>query len=258
MSVTGLGSAPRRQDRLPGDKPRDRVTRQLLLAASVLAFPVWGLAAVLPPAGSGFLPLLAVLVFAAATALAAFALRNGFPYDTIGACNLVTLARAALASVFAAPVALAAGVTLNAATWWMLFAIALVAFLLDGVDGWLARRGGMTSAFGARFDIEVDALLAVLLAVLAFLSGKAGAWVLILGLLRYAFVAASAAVPWLAAPLPQSMRRKVIAVLQIAILVALLAPPIGPPLSVWLAAVAAVLLVWSFAVDILRLYRQPR
>ena len=30
---------------------------------------------------------------------------------------------------------------------------------LDGVDGWIARRIGRTTVFGARFDMEVDAAL---------------------------------------------------------------------------------------------------
>ena len=35
---------------------------------------------------------------------------------------------------------------------------------LDGLDGWAARRQGLVSAFGARFDMEVDALLILALA----------------------------------------------------------------------------------------------
>src|SRR5690606_11689388 len=103
MSVTGLGSTTRRQNRLPSGKPRARVARQLLFAASILVVPVSALATMLSPAGSGFMPLLAVLLFTVAAALAALALRNGFPYEPIGACNLVTLTRVALASVFAVP-----------------------------------------------------------------------------------------------------------------------------------------------------------
>jgi multidrug efflux pump subunit AcrA (membrane-fusion protein) len=39
--------------------------------------------------------------------------------------------------------------------------------MLDGVDGWLARRHEIASRFGARFDMEVDALLILALSVLA-------------------------------------------------------------------------------------------
>ena len=67
---------------------------------------------------------------------------------------------------------------------------------LDGLDGW-AARGARASPrrFGARFDMEVDALLILALAALAAGLGKAGPWVLGLGLMRYGFVLAG----WLAA-----------------------------------------------------------
>ncbi|MEO3388555.1 CDP-alcohol phosphatidyltransferase family protein [Mesorhizobium sp. CAU 1741] len=258
MSVTSVGSTHHQHQGLRPDGRHGGAGRQLVLAALLLAVPVWALASHLSPEGTGALALLAVFIFALTAVAAALGLRTGYPHGAIGACNLITLLRAALASVLVVPLALAAGQTIEAATWWTLLAIALVAFALDAVDGWLARRNGMSSAFGARFDMEVDALLALLLASLAFLSGKAGSWVLVLGLMRYAFVAASAVVPWLAAPLPESMRRKTVCVVQIGVLVALLVPFVVPPLSGILAGAAAALLTWSFAVDILWLYRQPR
>ena len=58
------------------------------------------------------------------------------------------------------------------------------------MDGWLARRCGVASHFGARFDLEVDSLLILILAVLVWQSGRVGAWVLAIGLARYAFVLA--------------------------------------------------------------------
>jgi phosphatidylglycerophosphate synthase len=59
---------------------------------------------------------------------------------------------------------------------------------LDGVDGWLARRYGSSTAFGARFDMETDAL-AVLLAALAIAPSPGfSAWIWVPGLLRYVYV----------------------------------------------------------------------
>ena len=40
-----------------------------------------------------------------------------------------------------------------------------VALALDGVDGWVARRTRTVSALGARFDMEVDAFLVLMLSV---------------------------------------------------------------------------------------------
>ena len=88
-----------------------------------------------------------------------------------------------------------------------------VALSLDAVDGWLARRLGLASRFGARFDLEIDALLLLILALLVWQADRVGAWVLVIGLLRYAFVAAGLARgPGCATPLPPSRRRQTVCV----------------------------------------------
>jgi phosphatidylglycerophosphate synthase len=61
-------------------------------------------------------------------------------------------------------------------------------FACDGVDGYLARRTGRVSDFGAHFDMEVDACYVLVLSRGLFELGLAGFWVLIPGLLRYLFV----------------------------------------------------------------------
>src|SRR5262249_31548057 len=122
--------------------------------------------------------------------------------------------------------------------------------LLDGLDGWIARRTNTASAFGARFDMEVDAFFILALSVVAWASGKAGVWVLMIGAARYFYVVASVLFTPLARPLFESRRRKTVAVIQMAVLVALLLPAITPPLSGALAALALTLLLYSFAVDI--------
>jgi phosphatidylglycerophosphate synthase len=133
--------------------------------------------------------------------------------------------------------------------------IASVAAALDGVDGWLARRTRTASAFGARFDMETDALLILVLSALAWKSGKTGAWVLASGLMRYAFVAAAAIWPWLQAPLEPSRRRQTICVVQIVTLIAALLPSVGPTPASAIAAAGLAALAWSFLVDILWLWR---
>ena len=98
--------------------------------------------------------------------------------------------------------------------------------------------------------------MGLILSLLALGAGKAGPWILALGAMRYAFVAAMRIWPWLDAPLPESFRRKAVCVIQIATLIALLAPVVQPPLSASVAAAATVLLAWSFATDILWLWRK--
>jgi phosphatidylglycerophosphate synthase len=136
--------------------------------------------------------------------------------------------------------------------------VATVAALLDGVDGWVARRTGTGSAFGSRFDMETDAALILVLAILVWLYGKAGPWVLLSGLLRYLFVAAGWLWPWMGAPLASSVRGKVICVVQIAALIVAMAPTIPPPASSLLAAGALLALSYSFVVDTLRLRRRTQ
>ena len=196
------------------------------------------------------------LIFAGVTVLAFRSATRAYPHDRLGMCNTVTLLRAALAAAVAAPLTVPGLLAAQPTLAWAVLAVATLALSLDGVDGWLARRSGLASDFGARFDMEVDALLALILSALALSTGKVGPWVLALGSMRYAFVAAALVLPWLNAPLPQRFRRKLVCVVQIAVLIALLAPVVTPPVAAVLAGAATLLLGWSFAADILWLARR--
>jgi phosphatidylglycerophosphate synthase len=127
---------------------------------------------------------------------------------------------------------------------------------LDGVDGWLARRTGLSSAFGARFDMETDAFFMLVLAILVWRHDKAGAWVIAIGLMRYAFVAAGWLLPWLAQPLRATRRGKAVAVAQVIGLGVALLPVVPAPASTVGSAVLLAALVWSFAVDVRFLYER--
>ncbi|MCW5634352.1 MAG: CDP-alcohol phosphatidyltransferase family protein [Rubrivivax sp.] len=199
---------------------------------------------------------------AAALWVVARAFARAAPHAHFGAANRVTLLRlalgmllAAVLAVVAAPVA-EARATLPAALAWALVGVATVAALLDAVDGPLARRAHMASAFGARFDMETDAWLTLVLSALAWQLDRAGPWVLLSGLMRYAFVAAAWEWPWLAAPLAPSRRRQAVCVLQITVLVAALAPVWPRPVSSALCAFGLVLLAASFGKDLRQLARR--
>ena len=169
---------------------------------------------------------------------------------SFGPADWVTALRAVLTAVLAAmliPSAPPAGA--NAVV------IASAAAALDGIDGWLARRTRTASAFGARFDMETDALLILVLSALAWKSGKTGAWVLASGLMRYAFVAAATIWPWLREPLEPSRRRQTMCVVQVVTLIAALLPAVGSATASIIAAAGLFALAWSFLVDILWLWR---
>jgi phosphatidylglycerophosphate synthase len=203
------------------------------------------------PLGASY-PLKASAWFAAVMAVSIGFLQRHHPFERFGPANQITTARAMLvaliASLIGEPHVPAIAVSAAAA--------GAVVTMMDGVDGWLARRHRIVSDFGARFDMEVDALLILALAILAWQFEKAGAWVLLSGLLRYAFVAGGSVAPWLNAPLPASRRRQAICVIQIVALTLAMLPAIARPLSAALAAGAFVTLVYSFLVDTLWLWRR--
>lgn len=164
-----------------------------------------------------------------------------------GLANQTTLLRAGLVGLMSGPL-LVAGGALDAG--WPLIALAGAALGLDAVDGWLARRLRLASRFGARFDVEVDTLLLLTLALLVWQSGRAGPWVLAIGLMRYAFVIAARAVPTLRRPLPSSLRRRAVFGVQAVVLIACLLPPVPAATASWLAASALLALAVSFACDV--------
>jgi phosphatidylglycerophosphate synthase len=224
----------------------------VLLAGAVACAAVIGAAVVAQawlPLGAAY-PARALVVFATAFAAVCVLIGHHHPHQRFGAANQVTLARAVLTALLAALVAEPADAAIAAAA----VGAAVAVTVLDGVDGFLARRNRMVSRFGARFDVETDALFVMVLSVLVWQYGKAGAWVLIGGLLRYAFVAAGWILPWLAGPLRPTRRARVIAVCHMAGLIVALAPLVPVPLSTAAAGASLALLSWSFAVDIRRLW----
>lgn len=194
--------------------------------------------------------LAAGLAYAAGGGVVAFHARR-LSGTTFGLANMVTLTRLVIACTFTAhAAALMSGASRSHTFTTAIVALGLVALVLDGVDGWLARRLGTATPFGARFDMEVDAYFILVLSVIAWASGKAGAWVMTIGAARYVYVAAGAWWPALARPLFPSQRRKTIAVVQMSVLTLLLVPEIVAPLSAALAAGALMMLLYSFAADI--------
>jgi len=94
--------------------------------------------------------------------------------------NLVTALRVMATGLLA----LSADRTTNAASLQAMGV--LVIFVLDGLDGVLARKLGASSAQGAHFDMEADAYLVLTVCCLHVVAGV-GVWALMGGLLRYAY-----------------------------------------------------------------------
>lgn len=170
-----------------------------------------------------------------------------------GAANAVTLARLVGTCWIVALTVEAALIGLATGERLLVIALASVCLVLDGVDGRLARSRGEVSDFGARFDMETDALLLLSMSLVVPLLGIAGWWVVAIAGLRYSYLVASWFVPSLRIPLTDKVaRRKTIAVVgQLSLVVAVavdLVRPGWPPAIVLLVGLAC--LIWSFAVDI--------
>ena len=202
------------------------------------------------------MPAGAMAGYAAIAALILAGLAQHAPHRRFGAANAVTLARAVAAALFIG--VLCDGAPSAPAGRWLLALAGTAALLLDGVDGWAARKTGLASRFGARFDMEVDALFMLVLAALVWRAGQAGGWVLTAGLLRYIFLGAGWLWPVLAAPLPPLFRRKAICVAGSVALLAALAPPSGPGTARLLCLAGVGLLCYSFAADTVQLLAAGR
>jgi phosphatidylglycerophosphate synthase len=193
------------------------------------------------------------LVFAIATwAVLSRALHRS-RLSSFGPANRVTLGRATLVG---GVTALVADSFESSPPVTLLVGLTAVALILDGVDGKVARRTGTSTALGARFDMEVDAFLILVLSV--YVATQLGPWVLLIGGMRYAFVAAARVLPWLNAPLPPSFARKTVAALQGICLLLAGAQLLPYAVNLGIALLALGSLLWSFGRDVRWLYRSSR
>ncbi|MFG2062141.1 CDP-alcohol phosphatidyltransferase family protein [Micromonospora sp. NPDC048871] len=202
--------------------------------------------------GLGVAGWLAGLAYGVGTCLALLRGLGRAGSSRLGPADWVTMGRGLLVGAVTALIAEAL-LTGRPAPAAVLGGLAAVALALDAVDGKVARRTGTASAFGARFDMEVDSILVLVLSI--YVAPSVGIWVLAIGLMRYAFLAAGGVLPWMDAPLPYRYWRKVVAAVQ-GITLALAASPVLPaPVNTLLLVVALGLLVESFGRDVVWLWR---
>ena len=141
-----------------------------------------------------------------------------------------------------------------AAKNWTAMTIFAVAALTDWLDGWLARRWGETSAFGAFLDPVADKLMVAAALILLVQLGRAEAWLAIIIIGRE--IAISALREWMAQlgqtnSVAVAFIGKIKTVAQMTAIIALLLwepvlPGVSTPLvgtvALW---VAVVLTLWS-------------
>ena len=79
-------------------------------------------------------------------------LKRHHPFARFGPANTVTALRALLVSVVAGLI----GERSSNEAAWAAAGVGVLATVLDGADGWLARRTSLASDFGARFDMRTN------------------------------------------------------------------------------------------------------
>lgn len=167
-----------------------------------------------------------------------------------GQANIVTATRSVLVGLITAIVVSSFTETVSTP---LLVTLAAIALALDGVDGYVARRTSSESELGAQFDMEVDAFLLLVLSV--YCGPIVGWWVLAFGLMRYAFVAAGLALPWMRETLPPRYWRKAVTAICGVALTVVASRLLPEVVATIVALVALALLVESFARDVTWLVR---
>lgn len=227
---------------LSGGPVRDSLFVMASIAPPLLAAAWWS-ATDAPWLAAG----IATCLWTICTAWTVAGVARAHPHDRFGAGNVVTALRAAGVVLLATAIGQGDGTVLSG---WVLPVAAAAILCLDGLDGALARRTGRTSRLGAAFDMEVDQALTACLAILIWQTQPVGAWVLLLAAPRYAFVVAGRVWPGLARPLPDSLMRKAVCVLQVGALCLMLVPGLPGGALTALASLAGAGLLWSFARDL--------
>lgn len=199
-----------------------------------------------------------IIACAGSVAVIALLQDHDYPHDSLGLCNVITFIRGAGVVIMAGLIVTPDALQGEQALGWTLVLLALATLGLDGADGWVARRSGLQSRFGARLDVEFDVAFALVLALLAWQADKVGLWFVALGLLRPAFLTAGLLIPALRRPLPARFWRKAMAALQMSVQVLLLVPFIQGGVAAMIGASLLAVMLLSFAVDIRWLLRDAR
>jgi CDP-diacylglycerol--glycerol-3-phosphate 3-phosphatidyltransferase/cardiolipin synthase len=136
---------------------------------------------------------------------------------------------------------------------WLAMSTFAVAAITDWADGWLARRWGQTSAFGAFLDPVADKLMILAALIVLVWLGRADAWLSMIIIGRE--IAISALREWMAQlgkskSVAVAFIGKVKTVAQITAIIALLLdtsflPSFTPVLGTVALWVAAILTLWS-------------
>ena len=134
--------------------------------------------------------------------------------------------------------------------------IGIVILVLDGLDGYYARKYGTVSAFGDAFDKEVDALFVLTYGILMVDAHLIGSWIVLPGLLRYGYVIGLSFLERQPSPTGKSFRRQFVGMW---LMGTWLSPFVLPPIVYQPALVfATAIVLLSFVVDFYQAVQEQR
>ena len=129
-------------------------------------------------------------------------------------------------------------------------------FIMDWLDGYIARKLKQITDFGFLFDQEVDNIFLFILVLSITLSYSALYFLWLIPLLRYIFLLMKYAFVWMRSELYDSMRRKSICAITTFMLIISNLEVLSFFLVELLSIISLTIIVFSFIKDILWLYRR--
>ena len=133
-----------------------------------------------------------------------------------------------------------------------IFSLALFSVIIDGLDGYIARKFNQKSTFGLFFDMETDAFYVMVITSIIFMEGMFGFWLVIVGYLRYLYGTLSL---FIRVYERESTRTKFRSIIAGIFFVAILSPFILPPnIHFPVVITASTLLVFSFIISFVMIF----
>ncbi len=129
------------------------------------------------------------------------------------------------------------------------------ALILDGLDGFITRKYNHESRFGEIIDQESDNFLMLVLSISLYFNREIGIYVFLIPVYRYIFIYSMRKYNWLKLELPISQFRKFACVATTLLMIVAQDIYFSLENSIFLVILSLFIITFSFAKDIIWLYR---
>ena len=133
--------------------------------------------------------------------------------------------------------------------------LAIISFLLDGLDGFIARKYNQVTKYGEVIDQEADNFLIFVMSISLYINKEIGLYVFLIPAFRYIFIFSMTRYYWLKNTLPDSQLRKAVCVSIIFIMIISQDSYFANDDVVFLVLLSLFIITFSFSRDIIWLYR---